>query len=180
MTRFTKSGAQTMDDERHSKKRKTAGDIAVVAATPGLHTNNTTNSARDAVISTPELLENIISCLPPRDILTVTLHGVHMRWEEARGRESVRDTSEKPWSSPTLYFGSHSRGEYNQPSFGPSRTWRDAYLTQPPITTGILDLHPGDFYLELLPPTNTTICAAVREQSGITLGLLHDTIFAAL
>lgn len=54
------------------------------------------------------------------------------------------------------------------------------YLTQPPITTGILDLHPGDYHLELLCPPETTIGVAVRDQSGITLGLLHDTIFAAL
>lgn len=218
-----------------------------MVATPRLHT---TNAARDAVFNTPELLEDIISCLPPRDILAVvqrlshhwsdavdssptikaklgirsqgvtasrptrftdvqtfpwrpdwaamalpmypcdltlnpnfydkTLHGVRMRWVEGGPGVRATDDTGASWSSPMLYLGSYFKKEYKPPSFGPVRTWRDMYLTQPPITTGILNLHPKISYEKLRLPANPTICVAVRDKSGITLGLLQDTIFAAL
>jgi hypothetical protein len=206
--------------------------------------------ARENVFNTPELLESIIACLPPRDILTVvqrlphywkssvdcsptikaklgirsqgvtasrparftdvqtfpwrrdwagmtlpmyprgltlnsifydkTLHGVRLRWERGSSCPIACDSLGIFWSSPTLYFGSYFKEDDKQPSFGPSRTWRDMYLTQPPITTGILDLHPGTSDQDYRSLPDTTICVAIRDQSGITLGLLHDTMFAAL
>lgn len=215
-----------------------------MAATPR---RETTDAARDTVFNTPKLLENIISCLPPRDILTVvqrlshrwadavdssptiksklgsrshgvmasrparfidletfrwrpdwaamalpmypsgltlnpnfydkTLHGVHMRWEEGSPFVRVIDDMGASWSLPTLCLGAYLKDEYKQPSFGPTRTWRDMYLTQPPITTGILKLFPGFEYQRNSSPI---VFVTVRDHSGITLGLLHDTISASL
>lgn len=108
------------------------------------------------------------------------LHGLHMRWKEGSPYTRVYDSSRCFWSLPTLSFGSYFKDEHKPPSFGPSRTWRDMYPTHPPITTGVLDLHPGDYYREHHSPSSAVIFVAIREQSGITLGLLHDTIFAAL
>jgi hypothetical protein len=106
-----------------------------------------------------------------------TLDGVHMRWEEGCPDARVHDDSGVLWSSPTLRFGSYPEEEYGQPSFGPSRTWRDMYLTQPPITTGILQLHPS---VEHQDRDSSTVYISVRDHSGTTLGLLHDTIVASL
>jgi hypothetical protein len=106
-----------------------------------------------------------------------TLHGVHMRWEEGCPDARVHDAFDVLWSSPTLRFGSYVEEDYGQPSFGPSRTWRDMYLTQPPITTGIIQLHPS---LEFQDRDASTVYVTVRDHSGITLGLLHDTIVASL
>jgi hypothetical protein len=100
-----------------------------------------------------------------------------MRWEEDCPDARVHDDSGVLWSSPTLRFGSYVEEEHGQPSFAPSRTWRDMYLTQPPITTGILQLHPSAEYQDR---DSSTVYISVRGPSGITLGLLHDRIVASL
>lgn len=105
------------------------------------------------------------------------LHGLHVEWEEGG---CVRDLSGISWSLPTLFFGIHSMEECETPSFGSFRTWREMYLTQPPITTGILELCLAFDDGEHRLPTPDTICVAVRDHNGLTLGLLHDTMIAAL
>lgn len=223
-----------------------------VAATPLRHNSKTTTAARDAVINTPELLEIIISCLPPRDILTVvqrlshhwkdavdtspiikaklwiqsqgvrtintprfidacilswdsesqdwtritlpiyscgltlnsvfhgkTLHGAHMIWEETTPLLTVSEPTGLCWSCPTLSLRSYTKDAFKEPSFGPSRTWRDMYLTKPPITTGVVKLQPaGNLQVQKIRPPS--IFLSLRDPGGITLGLLHDTIFASL
>jgi len=106
-----------------------------------------------------------------------TLHGVTMGWEEGGPDAHLHDGMDITWSSPTLSLGSYVEEQYGQPSFGPSRTWREMYLTQPPITTGILQLHTKIEYQTRHFPT---VSVSIRDHSGITLGLLHDTIAASL
>jgi hypothetical protein len=49
------------------------------------------------------------------------------------------------------------------------------YLTRPPITTGMLELHPGP--LALQGPDD--IYLHITDHTGITLGLLYDTVLAS-
>lgn len=51
------------------------------------------------------------------------------------------------------------------------------YLTQPPITTGMLQLYSRSKYRDRY---FSTVIVSVRDHDGITLGLLHDTIAASL
>jgi hypothetical protein len=78
------------------------------------------------------------------------------------------------WTFPSILFHCYFNGSFqqNSPAFSPS--WRSMHLTSPPITMGMLELHlnpsafhgPDDVYLHL------------TDNTGITLGLLYDTIFA--
>lgn len=208
----------------------------------------TTDAARKAVFNNSELLENIISFLPPRDILT-TVQRLSRQWKTAvetspivrnkllmtsckapaiqsigfadehiprnpmwgqgarpmyscalalntalfdktfhgKGLHTLGVVSKLPshclrkfdnngaiWTFTTITIDCHFNGSYQDAGSALSPAWRTMYLTDPPITTGMLELHPGpsafygpdDFYLHL------TAC------TGITLGLLYDTIFA--
>jgi hypothetical protein len=100
------------------------------------------------------------------------LHGVTMRWREGIPNARVHGGMDAFWSFPELCFSSFCEEEYGQPSFGLSHTWRDMCLTQPPITTGILEVQSR---VEC-----QAVRVSVRDHSGITLGLLHDTIAASL
>lgn len=51
------------------------------------------------------------------------------------------------------------------------------YLTQPPITTGILELYTR---IACGRHGSSGILVSVRDHSGITLGLLYDTVVASL
>lgn len=224
------------------QRRKTPRETAA-ATLPRRHTRSmTTDAARKAVFNTSELLENIVSFLPPRDILTkiprlsrqwktvaetsptvgnklwmasykapaiqsIGFTDEHMSgdptWQGARPMYSCAltlnavvlnttfyakgshafqvgwknwqevDNHGTAWSFSTIPFYCHIKESFQQTGPALSPTWRSMQLTDPPITMGMLELHPGplaihgpdDVYLHL---TNNT---------GITLGLLYDTIF---
>lgn len=265
MVRFGEPGWTKIDNERpintrHStlppasvqissdKQKRKATRKAATAATPRRHTRSmTTDAARKAVFDTPELLENIISFLPPRDILT-KVQRLSRQWKTAvesspairnklwitscktpaiqsigftdehipgdpmwgqgarpmyncaltlnsalfdillRGKRSyamqmgLRDQSLSSqnldnnggaWTFPTIFFFCYFNVDFQQTGAACASTWRRMSLTSPPITTVMLELHPGplachgpdDIYLHL------------TDHNGITLGLLHDTIF---
>lgn len=232
----------------HGKQKRRATRQTALADFPRRHTRSmTTDAARKAVFNTPELLENIISFLPPRDILT-KVPRLSRQWKtaiessptiqnklwmtsfKAPAVESVGFTDEhvpgdpmwrqdarpmyscdltlKPtlfdklfhgqrahtfqmalqdhslsvqetdnngraWTFPTILFpcSINFPSQQNESTFSP--TWRSMYLTDPPIMTGMLSLHPNplafdgphDIYLHL------------TNHDGITLGLVYDTIF---
>jgi hypothetical protein len=66
-----------------SKQNPKKSRQTVTAAFPRRHTRSmTTDAARKAVFNTSELLENIISFLPPRDILT-KVQRLSRQWKNA-------------------------------------------------------------------------------------------------
>lgn len=59
-----------------------------------------------------------------------------------------------------------------------SSSWRDMYLTDPPITTGLMRLYELE---DLSQGYNLkSISLALRDYHGFTLGLVHDTIMAGI
>lgn len=57
-------------------------------------------------------------------------------------------------------------------------SWRDMYLTNPPITTALLSLDNYSDMEERYGPM--VIRLSVRDHDGLTLGLTHDTIMRCL
>ena len=210
----------------------------------------TTDAARRAVFNTPELLENIISFVPPTDILS-KVQRLSRLWKEAvdsspaiRGKlwmmvpnttalQPTYVTNEHcampmfPWFnlgtpvySRTVTFNQVSSfgdsvgtlkirfNEYPYPGLrnkangdladvkevdllfckaigrphSPAQmlrsSWRDMYLTNPPITTAVLCVSNYWGYEEHFD--RGTIKLSVREHDGLTLGLLYDTLMAVL
>ena len=230
------------------QKRKAIREIAIPASHRRHTRSMTTDAARKAVFNTSELLEHIISFLPPKDVLTKIqrvsrqwkdaveasptvrsklwmtlcktpavqstgftdehipgnpmwgmdarpmyscaltlnsallnrgfhdggLHALRPRLEHLSLYSHVPDNKGVVWSFPTILFDCYLKNPFQQAGPALSPSWRSMYLTSPPITMVMLELHPGpsvgygphDIYLHL---TNHT---------GITLGLLFDTIFA--
>ena len=59
-----------------------------------------------------------------------------------------------------------------------SSSWRDMYLTDPPITTGLMRLYELE---DLSQGYNLkSISLALRDHHGLTLGLVHDAIMAGM
>jgi hypothetical protein len=221
-----------------------------VAATSRRHTRSmTADAARKAVFDTPELLENITSFLPPRDIFAKAQR-LSRQWKTAVDSSpaiktrlwllsqdqtpiqpvsftdgdtfpeaplwgqvtmpiyprtvsfnplcidgmvgSVWMSMTGPWAFTTatadgtylhpgvIHLDSHkNRDRQERLVREPRSSWRDMYLTDPPITTGILSLfelgyvRDGHYILDHVP-------LAIRHHDGLTLGLLHDTIMAGL
>ena len=247
--RYTTFPPSSVQISRGEQSRKAPRETAA-AVLPRRHTRRmTAEAARKAVFNTSELLENIISSLPPRDILTKVLRLSH-QWKTAvETSPTIRNklwmTSRKApafhsigfadehipgvpawgqgarpmyscaltlnaalfnqlfqseglhalhlglrdqslclqkvdknggaWAFPTILFDCRINDSLQQIGAACAPTWRSMYLTSPPITTGMLELHPGpsachgpyDIYLHL------------TNRNGITLGLLYDTIFAS-
>lgn len=245
-TAFLPSGVQI---SRGRQSRKAPRETAA-AVLPRRQTRSmTTDAARKAVFNTSELLENIISSLPPGDILTKVLRLSH-QWETAvKTSPNIRnklwmtsckapaihsidfadehipgdpawsqgarpmyscaltlnaalfnqlfqseglhalhlglkgqslylqkvDKNGGAWTFSTILFDCCINDSLRQIGAACAPTWRSMYLTSPPITTGMLELHPGpsachgpyDIYLHL------------TDRNGITLGLPYDTIFAS-
>ena len=78
------------------------------------------------------------------------------------------------WNFLTILLECYSTGSFQQTGPVLSATWRSMFLTSPPITRIMLELHPSptacygphDIWLHL------------TDHTGITLGLLYDTLFA--
>ena len=209
----------------------------------------TTDAARKAVFNTPELLENIISFVPPTDILS-KVQRLSRQWKEAvdsspaiRGKlwmmvpnttalQPTYVTNEhftlpfSPWGklgvpvyshavtfNPVLFEDSvrslkihlnhhlqpsllkEANGDLvdtravtflfcraicrsNSPAQMLRSSWRDMYLTNPPITTAVLCASNYWGYEEHFG--HETIKLSVRDHDGLTLGLLYDTLMAIL
>lgn len=81
--------------------------------------------------------------------------------------------------SAAIDFFYHKTGDtQNNSANGTRSTWKDMYLTNPPITTAIIHLisYEGPRRLGDLD----LIRFAVRDHRGLTLDLVHDTIMAGL
>jgi hypothetical protein len=78
------------------------------------------------------------------------------------------------WVFPTILFDCHFNNSFQGAGAALSPTWRDMYLTSPPTTTGMLELHPGPLAFE--GPDDVYL--HLQDHTGITLGLVYDTIFA--
>jgi hypothetical protein len=209
----------------------------------------TTDAARKAVFNTPELLENIISFVPPTEIRT-KVQRLSRQWKEAvdsspaiKGKlwtmfpnttalqpRYITDEHLKLPVLPSSKLGipvySHAV-TFNQVLFEDSvgslkirldqdphpgllrkvngdlvnvkavdflsckavgrpdspaqmlrSSWRDMYLTNPPITTAVLcATNYWDYEGEFGPKV---IRFSVRDHDGLTLGLLYDTFMAGL
>lgn len=57
-------------------------------------------------------------------------------------------------------------------------SWRDIYLTHPPITTAFLTLNDSKDFEGRFGPSYITL--SVQDQNGLTFGLVHDAIMAGL
>ena len=84
------------------------------------------------------------------------------------------DNNGGAWAFSTILFYSNITSHQNELTLSP--TWRSMYLTDPPITTGMLSLHPSP--LALHGPDNVYL--HLTNDTGITLGLVYDTIFEAV
>lgn len=228
------------------KQKRRARPETVTAAFSRRHTRiMTTDAARKAVFNTPELLENIISFLPSRDILT-KVQRLSRQWKTAvessptiknklwmtscktpavqsigftdehipedpmwrqharpmyycdiilnstlfskvlhcKGAHALQlgsknqylsfqepDNNGGAWAFSTILFYSNVPSQQNELTLSP--TWKSMYLTDPPITTGMLSLHPRS--LALHGPDDVYL--HLTDETGITLGLVYDTIF---
>lgn len=88
---------------------------------------------------------------------------------------SVQETDNdgRAWTFPTMLFhcSFNIPSQQNESPFFP--TWRSLYLTDPPITTGLLSLHPSRLALD--GPDDVYL--HLTDHDGVTLGLVYDTIF---
>lgn len=66
----------------------------------------------------------------------------------------------------------------NRPAIGPSDTWRDMHMTDPPITTAKLDVRYS--YKEGGKDRMRIVYSAIRDHGGITLGLMYDMCLASV
>jgi len=206
----------------------------------------TTDAARKAVFNTPELLENIISFIPPADILT-KVQRLSRQWKDVvessriirkqlwlrvPSVSTVRPTSFTDahtfpglayWGTPGMPLYPHTVAfnplplestaepfrvspmderqvksimEVSGSRVRPQRvkfscqkassradcsfrsSWRDTYLTDPPITTAFLNLNNSNDFEGRFGPSYITL--SVRDQNGLTFGMVHDAIMAGL
>ena len=207
-----------------------------------------TDAARKAVFNTPELLENIISFVPPKEIRT-KVQRLSRQWKEAvdsspaiRGKlwtmfpnttavqpTYVTDEHSPPLRSvelgvpvyshavtfnPVLFeslvgplditsFHQDLQPDWPKTASGglinavglkfccckaidrphcPAQTlrssWRDMYLTNPPITTAMVCVSNHSDWKEEFGPSRIRL--SVRDHDGLTLGLLYDMLLAGL
>lgn len=66
---------------------------------------------------------------------------------------------------------------YDESIDAPRSSWRDMYLTDPPITTCVLQLDNRGRFVGDSP---RTVPMAVQDHGGLKLGLVYDTILAGL
>lgn len=69
-------------------------------------------------------------------------------------------------------------GQSSGSALGPRGSWRDMYLTDPPITAALLLVCNYDDLEEEFGPR--VIKVVVRDNDGLSLGLVHDNVVAAL
>jgi len=74
-----------------------------------------------------------------------------------------------------FFFHNRRGGQYDHDQhIDASRgSWRDMHLTEPPITTCVLHVRIDEIGSHDVPIT-------IRDHSGLTLGLIYDTIVAGL
>lgn len=78
------------------------------------------------------------------------------------------------WTFSTISFYCHLKRSLKKTNPAFSSTWRSMHLTDPPITMVTLELQPR--LLAVHGPDDVEVHLA--DNTGITLGLLYDTIFA--
>jgi hypothetical protein len=93
--------------------------------------------------------------------------------EDANGSDS-----NPPQSAAIDFFYQKSRDTHNHLATSTQSTWRDMYLTDPPISTALV--HLVDYQASRPSNRPEFIKFALRDSGGLTLGLVHDTIMAAL
>lgn len=71
-----------------------------------------------------------------------------------------------------------NKARASRPAVGPSDTWRDMYLTNPPIDTAKLDVDYS--YKHWGGASTRTVHSVIRDHSGITLGLFYDMCLASV
>ena len=84
------------------------------------------------------------------------------------------DNNGAKWTFLTILIDCHFNGSFQQTSPAFSPTWRSMHLTDTPMTTAMLELHPCP--LAVHDPDD--VCLHLTDHTGTTLGLLYDTIFA--
>lgn len=73
-----------------------------------------------------------------------------------------------------IFLHNESGQHGHQPIDASRGSWRNMYLTDPPITTCIIRVRHGGRYPHRFVPM------AIRDHGGLTLGLAYDTIMAGL
>lgn len=112
-------------------------------------------------------------CLEPKHLGSMSLIDSGAFWLPHDLRGTSLQTSSIICSGPVKNKKKSGRLSIDFP-----HSWRDMYLTDPPITTGMLHLYyPDDTVSTLFA---SSVDAAIRDHSGITVGLLHDLCWASI